>query len=291
MKIGLVITGGTIACRNDKGVLRLSDAAIAHIKQLVGANYVDESVRFLSENISFADYFALLSAVKKAAKTCDAVIVTHGTDTLCYSAAYLAFAMRDTAVPIVLTASDKPLNEPNNSGIPNLAAALEALTRTRGVYVAYKNPDECAKIYHAATLFEPRNFEHRFIGSDRPFAVADNYKSLDYNLVGGVLYIRPYPGLDYATYNLNSVKAVVHDGYHSGTVNARDFNEFAARCPVPVFLCAGNTTYDGQHFCDNVRIVRNIMPVALYIKTLIGVASSVNLDEFLPTPLCNEFFD
>ena len=46
----------------------------------------------------------------------------------------------------------------------------------------------------------------------------------------GVLRIDPYVGIDYDTYNLDRVSAVLHTTYHSGTANAPLLKGFVERC-------------------------------------------------------------
>ena len=62
---------------------------------------------FLSEEITPTDWAGLIDAVAFHVKTGDAkgIVVSHGTDTLAYTASLLHWLFGDSAVPVVLTAS------------------------------------------------------------------------------------------------------------------------------------------------------------------------------------------
>ncbi|MDF0605121.1 asparaginase [Neisseriaceae bacterium TC5R-5] len=56
----------------------------------------------------------------------DGFVLTHGTDTMAYTASVLAFALQGLAKPVVLTGAQLPLLHPRSDGWGNLADALEA---------------------------------------------------------------------------------------------------------------------------------------------------------------------
>lgn len=57
------------------------------------------------------------------------VVVLHGTDTLAYTAARLAFELDGLGVPVVLTGSQLPYGDPNTDAIDNLRLAVRAALR------------------------------------------------------------------------------------------------------------------------------------------------------------------
>ena len=114
-ELSIISTGGTIASRIDYrtgSVTSQSDAAaiLQSIPELAGiGNYTTKSLyTILSENMTPTIWKELAGAVYEEIKRGVAgVIVTHGTDTMAYSAAALVF-MIDTPVLIVLSSSDHP---------------------------------------------------------------------------------------------------------------------------------------------------------------------------------------
>ncbi|TVR33833.1 MAG: Asp-tRNA(Asn)/Glu-tRNA(Gln) amidotransferase subunit GatB [Spirochaetaceae bacterium] len=106
--------------------------------------------RFLSEEITPADWAALLDAVNARVRSGDAsgIVIAHGTDTLAYTAGLLYWFFADATIPIVLTASAvpwEPVSERAHAGseaLRNLRAAVErATSNVPGVHVVYGDKD------------------------------------------------------------------------------------------------------------------------------------------------------
>ncbi|MFT4049597.1 MAG: asparaginase domain-containing protein [Solirubrobacterales bacterium] len=130
-RIGMVATGGTISMRRD------GDAA-AHRPALGGAHLVamlDEGAhvsdvevtmyephRIPSEDLSFSLLSNLAEHVRQALDENDAVIVTHGTDTMEDAAFFVAEALGNPDV--IFTGSMLPADHPEYDGIANLTASF-----------------------------------------------------------------------------------------------------------------------------------------------------------------------
>jgi len=68
----------------------------------------------------------------------DAFIVTHGTDTLAYTASMLAFMLQGIQKPVIVTGAQKTLQDDNNDVVGNLETALlAASTPNCGVWVVF----------------------------------------------------------------------------------------------------------------------------------------------------------
>ena len=103
--------------------------------------------RFLSEEITPADWAALIDTVKDCLEAGNAsgIVVAHGTDTLAYTASLLYWVFGDTRTPIVLTAASTPSSRTSDTGsfaddeaVRNLKHAIRVATDARpGVYVVY----------------------------------------------------------------------------------------------------------------------------------------------------------
>src|SRR5699024_2008456 len=61
-----------------------------------------------SLDMDAADRRAILEAVRHRAGEADAIVITHGTDTLCQTSAHLAENLSDLAVPVVFTGAMVP---------------------------------------------------------------------------------------------------------------------------------------------------------------------------------------
>jgi len=100
-KILLVFTGGTIGSLASQGCIKTTDNAPSILLQLFESHYPDShQVQFkiirplnlLSENLHPVIWQNLLTAITaEQPEQYDGIIVTHGTDTLSYTAAALSF--------------------------------------------------------------------------------------------------------------------------------------------------------------------------------------------------------
>jgi L-asparaginase len=91
-----------------------------------------------SSNIQPEHWRQIARAAHEALDSCDGVIVTHGTDTMAYTASALAFMLRNLNKPVVLTGSQIPASRPESDAASNLRTAVAAVERgIRGVTVAF----------------------------------------------------------------------------------------------------------------------------------------------------------
>lgn len=68
----------------------------------------------------------------------DGVVITHGTDTMAYTASMLTFLLQNPPLPVVLTGSQWPMVRPDSDGRANLAHAILAARRLAGgVYICF----------------------------------------------------------------------------------------------------------------------------------------------------------
>lgn len=143
-KIMLLATGGTIACTpGDNGLAPTLRAA--DLLALLGDNLpclVEGQDVFLmdSSNMQPEEWSALAQAIDQALRSCDGVVVTHGTDTMAYTAAALSFMLAGVGKPVILTGSQLPLMDPLTDGRLNLLRAFQAAAAgVPGVYVSFDN--------------------------------------------------------------------------------------------------------------------------------------------------------
>ena len=143
-RVMLLATGGTIACTNGNHGLEptlhgrnLLEAIQAELPCAVDAQDV-----FLmdSSNMQPEEWSALARAVDGALQSYDGVVITHGTDTMAYTAAALSFMLAGVGKPVILTGSQLPLAHPLTDGRLNLLRAIHAaMADISGVYVCFDN--------------------------------------------------------------------------------------------------------------------------------------------------------
>jgi L-asparaginase len=125
MRILVVFTGGTIGSQINQsqaidvrpGRTRLLLSKYAESGPLPASFEVIEPHNILSENATPNDWNTLVRAIREVdATSFDGIVVTHGTDTLAYASAALSFALHDLPVPLVMVASNYPLDDARANG-------------------------------------------------------------------------------------------------------------------------------------------------------------------------------
>ncbi len=140
-RIALLATGGTIACRQTPDGL----SPAIHAEELIRsvpyrkAEIVCRDVFSMdSSNIQPEEWSLLARAVDEAIESCDGVVITHGTDTMGYTAAALSFMLLGQRKPVILTGSQLPLGAPLSDAETNLSCAIEAACQgPAGTYVCF----------------------------------------------------------------------------------------------------------------------------------------------------------
>ncbi|WP_460490499.1 asparaginase domain-containing protein, partial [Corynebacterium nasicanis] len=146
-RIALLTTGGTIACTTDaSGALRptisgqqLLDAVSEHVSASVE---VRDLTRLDSSAITLSELDGLIGAVHEtlADPTWDAVVVTHGTDSM-EDTAFALDCFHTDDRPVVLTGSQRAFDHRESDGPGNLIDALrlasDPLARCQGVLIAF----------------------------------------------------------------------------------------------------------------------------------------------------------
>ncbi len=130
-KILLIHTGGTIGMvRDEAGVLK-PDRFFAHLQSVIpelsslAGIEVEIPFVFDSAELHFGHWKQLGEIVKGRVGKADGVVVTHGTDTLAYTASALSFMLHNLPIPVILTGAQKPLAELRSDARANLINALE----------------------------------------------------------------------------------------------------------------------------------------------------------------------
>ncbi|MGC9011815.1 Glu-tRNA(Gln) amidotransferase subunit GatD [Thermogladius sp.] len=136
-KIVLLSTGGTIASKIDYEtgavVPALSTREITEWAPDLADIAVFEArevMRVFSEDITPSDWERLANEVyREMEQGVNGVVIAHGTDMMSYSAAALAFAIRDKPVPVVFVGSQRSSDRPSSDSILNLKGAFITASR------------------------------------------------------------------------------------------------------------------------------------------------------------------
>lgn len=143
-KILLLTTGGTIASLPTEEGLSpgLDGTALAGMLAAGILDHYTVTVRDIlhldSSNIQPEEWQLIARNVFDARGEFDGIVITHGTDTMAYTASILSFMLRGISIPVVLTGSQLPINHPLTDGQENLRLAFAmAASGVGGVFVAF----------------------------------------------------------------------------------------------------------------------------------------------------------
>ncbi len=305
MKILFVFTGGTIGCTVKGDYISIDGEKpyllLERYKKKYGMDFSYDTVSpytALSENNTGDTLRLLCESVRGyLAGGYDGIVVTHGTDTLQYSAAALAYTLADAKIPMVLVSSNQPIEFSAANGLSNLHGALRFIREvsTAGVFVSYQNRGEDVKIHRGTRLLSSPAFSDgvysiydSFYGSfltEGAFCKNPAYRELP-NAISSIsarglsancdeiLRISPYPGNPYPPIPAE-VRYILHESYHSGTVNAVspaaiNFFEQARARGVKVFLTGAThgVLYESTGTFQGLGIepLWGIAPIAAFVK-------------------------
>ena len=201
-KILLITTGGTLACTptprglmptlTGRDILKYSHHDEADI-EVFDFELIDSSV------MTDDDRAKLAKIIWENKDKYDSFIVTHGTDSMAYTAAYIDCALPDFGKSIIITGAQLPLPQEGTDAIDNLNLAI------RSAMEGYWGT--CLAIYHrlipakSATKMETEGFEAFK-------SVTNNYLETQPEVPAGekILHEKPHNkvGLIYITPNLDA---------------------------------------------------------------------------------------
>jgi glutamyl-tRNA(Gln) amidotransferase subunit D len=146
-KIALISTGGTIASKIDYrtgGVKSALSAAELYesVPELAGYAIIEPEVLLneYSENLNPKHWGIIARKILEKLRTekYRGIIISHGTDTMHYTASALSFALQNIPIPIVLVGAQRSSDRPSSDAALNLISAALFVLKSDlcGVYVA-----------------------------------------------------------------------------------------------------------------------------------------------------------
>ncbi|MEN8222497.1 MAG: asparaginase [Acidobacteriota bacterium] len=134
-KVLLIHTGGTIGMAKDEssGLLRtdvLYDSITRFIPELSKIADIDIEIPYMIDSSELtADHLRkIVRVIKKNVDKYSGFVISHGTDTLAYTASALSYMLMNLNFPVILTGAQKPLSEIRSDARSNLINAVELST-------------------------------------------------------------------------------------------------------------------------------------------------------------------
>lgn len=332
-RILVVFTGGTIGSKAEGLAINVDQSGsytlleeyrkLATNREEVELDTL-QPLNLLSENITPADWVTLADAIRGIDQAAyDGIIVTHGSDTLAYTAAMMGYLFADARIPVVLTASNYPIADERSNGLRNLSSSIDYIVQAGlpGVFVVYENDMGESVVYLGTRVFQNESFTDQFrspyelpygkMTSGRTFRWIEDRRnpkpdrlpprksslqeSKALRLEDNILYIKPYPGLNYDLYDFRSVRprVILHDLHHSGTANALEtgaysLTAFIKRCSsvgIDCYLCpikdASDALYESSHRLieAGARFIENMSIEAALTKLMLAYGMLEDADQ------------
>lgn len=335
MRIGTIFTGGTIGSRvggdgyiaTEKGAPFLLLETYNHKHDHEIEFITSKPYEILSENLNAFYLNRLIQKVGEMLKdtSLDGIIVTHGTDTLQYSAAVLAYVYGWAKIPIVLVSSNYVLTDERGNGFANFEYGVRFVGERRGtgVFVSYCNK-KGVPTFHRGTRLQPpvpladdvfsvkdtwygRYVDGMYEENPHYYFCEENINSLDVlspnsklkfqECSSGVLRIVPYVGMEYPKLH-RGIKAVLHESFHSGTIGISkellDFMEEARGMHIPVFLAGLSGTETAYETVKNYeKIGIFVLPesagIAQYCKLWLGADSGLDIYQVMNNSVAEDW--
>ena len=136
-KVTILSTGGTIASRVDYRTGAVQPALTAEdltsvVPELASLADIDAHILYseFSENLTPSHWKGMAEEVAKRIRAgTDGVVISHGTDTMHYTAAALSFALQNLPVPVLVVGAQRSSDRPSSDSASNLTGAVGLAAR------------------------------------------------------------------------------------------------------------------------------------------------------------------
>jgi len=235
----LLTTGGTIASQPGQEGLEPQRAQVMeHQIDQLRAYYditVEDVMCLDSSNIRPEEWQQIARHIFDRREVFDGIVVSHGTDTMAYTASAVTFMLENIDLPVVFTGSQLPLKDELSDGPDNLRTAFAmAAAGYRGVFVAFdrKVMLGCRAVKVRASdfaAFESVNSRYAAVVSSRGLVVdhrvlpvAKGEPCLRDQLSKDVFLLKLTPGLDAKVFDAlvdMGYKGIVIEAFGLGGIN------------------------------------------------------------------------
>ena len=127
-RVSLIATGGTISSKIDyetgavKWLMEPSEvlSLAPEISNIIQINKIETPFMIASENMSYIHWKKLAETTAKLINKDEAIIITHGTDTLHFTSAALSFMLKNLSKPVILTYAQRSTDRGSTDTTINL---------------------------------------------------------------------------------------------------------------------------------------------------------------------------
>ncbi len=227
--------------RDDKsGLLKtdnLYDSITKFIPELSEIATIDVKIPFIidSSELSTEHLKKIVNLIKDNIDKYSGFVISHGTDTMTYTASALSYMLMNLPFPVILTGAQKPLSEIRSDARSNLINAIELSTMNiKEVTIMFNNKlmrgNRTVKshINHFDAFSSPNYpliaksginieiYRKNILKHDGLFHIFDNFDN-------SVSVLKIFPGFSHKCFNPGKdTKAIILIGYGAGTVPIKE---------------------------------------------------------------------
>ena len=243
----LIATGGTIACKkSEDGLTPLltSDELLSYVPQASSFCQVTtvQLMNIDSTNMSSDNWLWISNCVQRNYEAYDGFVITHGTDTMAYTAAVLSYLIQNPRKPVVITGAQKPIDMDNTDARVNLLDSLRFASddRAYGVNIVFDGKVICGtrgkkERTHSYNAFSSINFPYiASVQDDRCLFYIDDknqlngrlrfYDTLDNNIA--LLKLIPSMNASILDYMAEKYDALIIEAFGVGGLPSYEGNDF-----------------------------------------------------------------
>lgn len=240
IKTILVIgTGGTIASSDGPEGLYPVHNTDSLLKYIPGVFknctiHTSQILNLDSTNIQPQHWKQIAAAVQESYSRYDGFVITHGTDTMAYTAAALSYMIQNSRKPIVITGSQKPVDAVKTDATRNLQDSIRfACEDLGGVYIVFNgkviNGCRAVKVRtKSSNAFDSVNYpfvatiEGDKVNYNSLYSFPQQYEEVQYfpALAAEVFLLKLTPGVHPEIFDFlkGKYRGVVIEGFGSGGV-------------------------------------------------------------------------
>lgn len=181
----------------------------------------------------------IAEAVYDNYKEYDAFVITHGTDTMAYSAAALSYMLKNLSKPVILTGSQLPIEAHGTDAIKNLSDAIHfASEGVCGVYIVFggavisgthavKMKTKSFDAFMSVNCDNTARIENGNIVYNRTYNTLENVNNdfyIDTKMCQNIINIRMFPGIETKIFDYikDNYRGVIIEAFGMGGIPNND---------------------------------------------------------------------
>lgn len=273
------LLGGTIGSHIEGKNIKLGSSLNDKFWNKAGAGFNLRKISplsYSSEDATVADYKAAFRAIIDEVEKDrpDGVLILHGTDTAAYFAQLAVRVLSFLDIPVVITGSKLPPDDPKTDAIKNVKFALallgagalsEAGRKTFGIVFCDSFMEDSTFVPAWQATDADYNGDHKKFAVKGTEVFLDRKSVMEFlekESVPKILTVPNVPGFPYETIDPSLYDMVLIEAYHSGTQNSKTLPDFVRRATEAKVRCylapakVNKNSYESENELTKAGIIK-----------------------------------